>query len=180
MQRKPILIVFDLDETLIHSRVEPLDKEPDFRIDPLQVYLRPHATELIEAAAARFDIAVWSAGSPAYVDRIVEKIVPAGINPIFVWNREDCVRKFEYFPFQVIFAKDLKRTEEFGYDLSTTLIIEDDPYKIQGFKDNAIIVSQFFGDNDDGSLSRLIPFIETMEEMDVRELDKGNWALGKD
>ncbi|MBZ0186002.1 MAG: HAD family hydrolase, partial [Candidatus Obscuribacterales bacterium] len=145
-RRKPILIVFDLDETLIHSRIEPLDRAPDYQIDPLMVYLRPFARELISMAASRFDIAIWSAGSPAYVDRIVEFLIPKEANPVFVWNREDCLRKFEYFPFQVIFSKDLTKTEEFGYDLSTTLIIEDDPFKIQDFKDNAIIVSQFFGD----------------------------------
>ncbi len=160
--KKDVLVILDLDETLIHSRREPLERAPDFFLDPLSVYFRPSATELISALAQKFELAVWSAGSPLYVDTVVQTIFPEGINPLFVWNRDHCTQKFEFFPFQILFTKDLNKMEDFGFDLTRTFIIEDDLVKVSSFADNALIVSQYFGEDFDDELTHLVSFFENL------------------
>lgn len=174
--KKSILLIFDLDETLIHSRYEQLDRKPEIIIDPLSVYLRPHTADLIKAAAEHFEVAVWSAGSPVYVRTIVDLIFPTGIKPIFAWNRDHCTQKFEFFPFQILFLKDLSKISEFGFDLAHTLIIEDDPVKIRMYSDNAIIVGQYYGEKEDDELLHLAKFITTLAgSNDVRAELKDGW-----
>lgn len=42
--RKPLLVVLDLDETLIHSSDHALDRDADFRVDRHHTYKRPGLT----------------------------------------------------------------------------------------------------------------------------------------
>jgi RNA polymerase II subunit A small phosphatase-like protein len=170
------LIIFDLDETLIHSRQEPLERTPDYVLERLHVYFRPNAVELILAAAKNHEIGVWSAGSPLYVESIVNQLFPVSIKPLFVWNRDHCNARFEISYFQTMFSKDLNKIQDFGYNLKNTLIIEDDPLKIRDFGANAIIVSQYFGDAADNELSSLVQFIEGLNGHgeDVRDIGL-NW-----
>lgn len=175
-ERKKPLIIFDLDETLIHSRQEPLEREADYLLERLHVYFRPKAVDLILAAATHHEVAVWSAGSPLYVDSIVDQLFPVDIKPLFVWNRDHCTSKFEIAYLQTMFSKDLNKIKDFGYDLTNTLIIEDDPMKIREFGANAIIVTQFFGDHDDQELASLVEFIESLNGNGDDVRDTGlNW-----
>lgn len=178
-EKKKALVIFDLDETLIHSRPDPLERDPDYLLERLNVYFRPHATRLISLVARNFEIAVWSAGSPLYVRSIVEKVFPPDVKPLFVWNRDHCTARFELAYFQTLFLKDLNKMKDFGFDLKNILIIEDDPVKVRDFANNAIIVSQYFGQAGDEELSNLARFMETLNHLnhlteDVRDLGK-NW-----
>ncbi|MDQ1832347.1 NIF family HAD-type phosphatase [Massilia scottii] len=68
MDNKPRrLLIFDLDETLVHASELPLAHPCDFEVAPYLLYQRPFARELIDFAAERFDLAVWSSSSAAYV-----------------------------------------------------------------------------------------------------------------
>lgn len=177
------LVILDLDETLIHSRVELLDHPCDLEINPLYVYVRPHAEKLIKAFAERFSIAVWSAGSPKYVRRITEHLLEGldpVVEPVFVWDRDACSKKASpFFSFQEIFTKDLRKVEQFGFELDSILIVEDDPIKISEFKDNAIIVKQYFGESSDNELELLAGYVKEIEAVgDFRKLDKNIWCFG--
>jgi RNA polymerase II subunit A small phosphatase-like protein len=173
-EKKKALVIFDLDETLLHSRQEWLDREPDYVLDRLAVYFRPNALKLIEAVAKKFEIGVWSAGSPLYVDSIVERMFGTDVKPLFVWNRDHCTAKFEFSYFQTLFLKDLNKMGDFGFDLTSTLIIEDDPVKVRDFARNALFVSQYFGDEADDELSALVDYIDGLNghHDDVREIGK--------
>ena len=41
----PILLILDLDETLVYSIEEPLGRDHDFTVGPYAVYRRPHLAE---------------------------------------------------------------------------------------------------------------------------------------
>ncbi len=174
IETKKALVIFDLDETLIHSSQHRLEREPDFVIERLSVYFRPFARDLIDAVWRKFEIGVWSAGSPLYVDTIVKTIFPEAVKPLFVWNRDHCTKHFERSYFQALFLKDLNKTLDFGYTLANTLIIEDDPVKVRDFPTNAIIVKQYFGDNEDDELSNLARFIDGLNghDNDFRDIGK--------
>lgn len=48
------LLIFDLDETLVHASEFALAHPCNFEVGPYLVYSGPFACELIESAAARF------------------------------------------------------------------------------------------------------------------------------
>ena len=54
------LIIFDLDETLVHATELALHRAHTLQIGPYYVYVRPFASDLIKFCAAHFKIAVWS------------------------------------------------------------------------------------------------------------------------
>lgn len=177
-QKTKKLVILDLDETLIHSRIEKLDRDPEIEIEPLNVYVRPFAIELVNELSKRFEIAVWSAGSQQYVETISNHLINDEIEPVFVWDRQSCSRKSSFFSFHEVFTKDLSKVESFGFALSSVLIIEDDPVKIADHRDNAIIVSQYFGDANDNELEQLAKYLDHIDTVDdIRELDKNIWCF---
>lgn len=175
--KKQKLVIFDLDETLIHSMLQPLDRKPELVVEPLSVYVRPFAKDLIRTTAQKCKIAIWSAGSPKYVEEIAKYLLDdETITPLFIWDREKCTKESSLFSFQEILTKDLRQTEQFGFDLAHTVIIEDDPVKVRKFKDNAIIVKQYFGENGDEELNKLANYIDAIDIVDdITKLDKNLW-----
>jgi len=73
----------------------------------------------------------------------------------------------------------LRKVEQFGIELDSILIVEDDPIKISEFKDNAIIVKQYFGESSDNELELLAGYVKEIEAVgDFRKLDKNIWCFG--
>ena len=89
----PILLILDLDETLIHATEEPLGHDHDFAVGPYVVYRRPHLAEFLAACSTCFRLAVWSSASDDYVRDVVGRIVPSEIRLAFAWGRSRCVRR---------------------------------------------------------------------------------------
>jgi RNA polymerase II subunit A small phosphatase-like protein len=103
------LIIFDLDETLVHATDQCLAYPCDFEIPPYFVYLRPHAGDLIKFSAERFDLAVWSSSSRMYVAAVVDRIF-SGIPLKFAWSIDRCVQRINpktngYFFFAAVSRK---------------------------------------------------------------------------
>ncbi len=159
-EKRSKLVIFDLDETLIHSSRTPLDRAPEIYLETLHVYVRPFAYELIDSIARTCEVAVWSAGSQVYVDTIVSAIFPPQVDPVFVWNRSHCTTQVDSHPFGLLFLKDLSKVEPLGFDLASTIIIEDDPVKIRDYKRHALIVNQYFGEHGDTELEDLVKYME--------------------
>ena len=160
--------------------VSPLDRAPDLVVDPLLVYVRPFARNLIEIMYGKFEIAIWSAGSKKYVEEISKFLLADDIKPLFVWDREECSVEGSFFSFHEVLTKDLEKVKSFGYDLTNTIIIEDDPIKIRKFRDNAIIVKQYFGDNQDDELEKLARYVNVIDiASDIKRLDKNLWNFNR-
>jgi TFIIF-interacting CTD phosphatase-like protein len=58
-----IILVLDLDETLIHSERQPMYNKHDFKVFSLYVYQRPNLREFLLEMSEYFSLAVWSAGA---------------------------------------------------------------------------------------------------------------------
>src|SRR3546814_13765967 len=71
-----ILLILDLDETLIRAVEEPLDRPADFRLPDFLVYRRPHLDAFLAPVSENFDLAVSSSVNSPYVDAIVDAIFP--------------------------------------------------------------------------------------------------------
>jgi TFIIF-interacting CTD phosphatase-like protein len=176
MPNSPLLLILDLDETLIYATEEPLGRSHDFTIGPYSVYRRPFLSEFLTSCSACFRLAVWSSASDDYVHTIVETIMPPGIEIAFVWGRNRCVRRYDPELYEDYFVKDLKKVKRLGYCLDQVLIADDTPRKFERHYGNAVKVPPFFGDPDDDTLPRLASYLTSISHTtNVRSLEKRDW-----
>ena len=126
----PILLILDLDETLIHAAEESLGHEHDFLVGPYRVYRRPHLAEFLTSCSAAFRLAVWPSASDDHVREVVGRIIPPGVDLAFAWGRSRCVRRYDPELFEEHPFKDLKKVKRLGYPLDRILIAENTPRKV--------------------------------------------------
>jgi len=146
------LVVFDLDETLVHAREDPLTVAPLTRVGPYWVYPRPHAHRLLAFAASHFDVGIWSSSSADYVAQVVAALLPAGVTLKFAWAVERCVQRPDLASGGYVFIKDLRKLQRFGYLVDDVLIVDDSPEKIARQPRSHLRVAPFFGDPADAEL----------------------------
>ena len=76
--------VLDLDETLVHSTLDTCDS-PDFtfsvvfngRRHIVNVKRRPHLAAFLEAAAALFEVVVFTASQKIYAEQLINVLDPS-------------------------------------------------------------------------------------------------------
>jgi RNA polymerase II subunit A small phosphatase-like protein len=171
------LLILDIDETLLHAREEPLGRECDFQLYDYHVYLRPHVRLFLESASERYDLACWSSATRNYVAAMVKELmVGLTAEPLFIWDRSRCTRRFDFVHQEEYFLKDLKKVRRRGFDLDRVLILEDEPRKVNRNFGNAIYVKPFEGDLDDDELLRLAQYLLSIDSVDnFRHLEKRSW-----
>jgi RNA polymerase II subunit A small phosphatase-like protein len=173
----PILLILDLDETLLYATEEPLGREHDFMAGPYAVYRRPHLAEFLASCSACFRLAVWSTASDDFVRAAVGRVMPSDIETAFVWGRSRCVRRFDPEACEEEFLKDIRKVERAGYRLERVLIADDTPRKVRRNYGNAVYVPPFLGDPEDEVLPRLASYLISLKDVaDVRALEKQGWA----
>jgi RNA polymerase II subunit A small phosphatase-like protein len=160
----PILLILDLDETLVYATEEPLPRSPDFHVGPYAVYRRPYLAEFLTSCSACFRLAIWSTATDEFVRPVVARIMPPAVEPAFVWGRSRCVRRYDPEQFEEYHAKDLKKVRRMGYRLERVLIADDTPRKVVRHYGNAVYVPPFFGDLADETLPRLARFLIAMRD----------------
>ncbi len=186
MSNEKILLILDLDETLIHSSSALIHQNFDFQVFDYYVYKRPYLAEFLVFCDTHFQLAVWSSASEDYVELIVEHIFPKEIKPAFVWGREKCTRIFDYADFEGIspnyeYAKILKKVKKKGFSFEKILILEDTPLKVQNAYGNAIYVKPFEGNLEDITLKNLTKYLFTLKNVNnVRKIEKRGWEKNVD
>lgn len=170
------LLVLDLDETLVHTREEPLDRSPDFRILDFHVYKRPHVDRFLKEMSSFYQLAVWSAASRSYVELTVARLMPPAVEPVFVFSSERCTRRFDYDIGRHYQIKNLKKVKRKGFDLRRVLIVEDSPENVTRNYGNAVYVRAFEGDLNDDELLKLSEYLALLSsEPDFRAVEKRGW-----
>jgi len=150
MKRK--LIIFDLDETLVHATETRLPSAPDFEVGPYFVHIRPFCDDLLIAVAERYDIAVWSSSSERYVVEVAKRIFGEKYPIKFAWSLEKCVQKVDPRSNSYVYIKDLRKVQRHGYQLEEIIIVDDSPEKIARQPRNHLQVKAFHGESDDTCL----------------------------
>eukprot|EP01061_Rhynchopus_euleeides_P017157 TRINITY_DN28598_c0_g1_i1.p1 TRINITY_DN28598_c0_g1~~TRINITY_DN28598_c0_g1_i1.p1 ORF type:complete len:324 (+),score=170.92 TRINITY_DN28598_c0_g1_i1:45-974(+) len=131
-EEEKLLVVFDLDETIVYARDGPL-------------MLRPHAKELLKSLEEVCEIAFWTAGVRTYAKAIVMEIEKE------VWGKspagviKHCISRNKNWFSQEDYTKDLRKL---GRDMDKVLIIENTPDCVRLNPENAIIVQDFEGERD--------------------------------
>lgn len=171
-----MLLILDLDETLVFASTKKLDRPPDFEVGEYFVNRRPGLEEFLRYVGQHFQLAVWSSSGSDYAQEMVERIFPDPGRLAFVWALERCTRRIDPETRQGHYVKDLKKVRKLGYDLEQILVIDDSPEKIERQYGNLIRVRPFEGQTDDNELLLLMRYLETIKNLPrVRNLEKRNW-----
>ena len=167
---KQKLIVFDLDETLIHATQQPLASAADLRWEDFHIYKRPGLDAFLTACSTLAEIAIWSSADDDYVAGIARQIIPAGIKPTFVWGRSQCWVKIVQQPVDAShpgitrkvrqWIKPLEKIRRKGYKMQNLLIIDDSHAKVIDNPGNYLLIAPFEGNPADQELAHLTTYLQ--------------------
>jgi len=150
-----ILLVLDLDETLVHATERKLEIDTDFQYADYFVYRK-------------------------YVEGIVEKIKPENIEFEFVWGRTRCTTKRDYQLDEYVHEKRLKKVKKKGFPIERILMIDDSPEKTKDNYGNVVYVTAFEGDQTDSELKILAEYLNSIKDnQNVRSFEKRGWKSKK-
>ena len=154
---KKYTLVLDLDETLIHFKVNPKDDSSGI------LQFRPYISEFLSSMSKFYELVIFTAATQDYADPIINAIEQKGTT-------------FQYRLYRIHaiiinndFVKDLSRL---GRDMSKVIIVDnmEQNYKLQ--PDNGITIRPFWGkDTSDMALYDLISILVKIagNNMDVRD-----------
>lgn len=158
LDRRPIL-VFDLDETLIHSAKQQLPNSITIFVNSKQkhILVRNGAKPLLQELAKFYNIYIFTSASKEYADSIIDRIAPF----IPMKNRlyKDSIKLYQRNP-----IKDL---EIINHDFKRILLIDDTPKF--GYKQpkNVVVVKSWFGEDSDSVLTNdLLPLLKAVANED--------------
>jgi RNA polymerase II subunit A small phosphatase-like protein len=182
-----LLLILDIDETLIHATKKELNQKVDFKVFDYNVYKRPFLDDFLNEVKDDFLLAIWSSASDDYVEEITKQIIPEEIKLEFVWGRSRCtyrrnIQRDEYgyynddFNNHYHYIKPLKKVRRKGYRLNRILIVDDSPHKSKDNFGNAIYPKEFIGDIKDAELKLLAQYLKMLKNKEnVRRIEKRNW-----
>jgi RNA polymerase II subunit A small phosphatase-like protein len=182
-----ILVILDLDETLVHATDTPHDDQWHFEVFGYKVYRRPYLTEFLEGLREDFHVAVWSSASDDYVKAVTANIFPPDYDLKFTWGRSRCTHTPDYSRAEregtfgsfahYDYVKPLdKLRKKFPFKRERMLIIDDTPRKSMHNYGNAIYPSEFKGQHDDDELMFLLRYLQRLKDLDdVRKREKRGW-----
>lgn len=157
-----LLVLFDLDETLIRSDIEGNfigAKEADFTIRlesknnlEFGVIVRPHLAEVLEILSAHCEIGVFTASREGYAKPIIDRIDPRGLITKRFYRQHCSLEK------GFGFTKLLRGIEE-EMDINRVIIVDNLVGSFANELYNGIPILPFYGDRNDDQLAKLLPFL---------------------
>ena len=154
---KKYTLVLDLDETLIHFKVEQNDEGTGF------LHFRPGLFDFLEKVGNYYEIVLFTAATKDYANPIIDAIEQ---NKIYFDYRL-------YREHTVILGNDfVKDISKLGREMSKIIIVDNMPQSFRLQKDNGVFIRAYWGkDPDDCALIDLMPILINIakEGWDVRQ-----------
>ena len=148
-----IKLILDLDNTLIYSTVQKIDKlQNGTRIDnKFYVYKRPHLDNFLSTLSEFCDLAIYTSSTQEYADKILNFIDRQNVIHEKLYRHNCVYSNNKYF-------KDVLKL---GYQNKKILIIDDNPQCYLNMKENIIHIKFWNGDEKDDSLLKIKNIIKS-------------------
>lgn len=174
--KSEMLVVLDLDETLVHVTENALvGIAPKFQWDNYFVYTRPGLETFLVSLCAQYQVGIWSSAGDEYVAGIVEAIRPSNVTFDFVWGRSKCTACRDFDLDCYYWEKRLDKLKKRAR-LEKIVIVDDSPEKSRNNYGNAIYITPFAGAPEDDELTPLLNYLVSLKDIEnVRRLEKRNW-----
>jgi carboxy-terminal domain RNA polymerase II polypeptide A small phosphatase len=171
-----LLVVFDLDETLMHGTNAISEEQADFMSGPHRCLLRPHARTLVEECLARFDVGVWTSAGEHHAANVVDAIFGGSTNLHFVWSNDRCTKTRNLETDEFVYLKDLSKLKKLGFSMDRMVAIDDSPEKHARNFGNLLRVSEWTGDQEDEELLDVSRYLNWLgAQANVRRVEKRGW-----
>lgn len=172
------LIVFDLDETLVHCNTDDITNSDKIITVTLNngeqvkagVNIRPYAVECLKELAEFYELIVFTASHPFYANVVIDLLDPH--NSIFSKRlfRSSCIQTDIN-----VFIKDLRIL---NYDPKSTVIIDNSILSFAFQLDNGIPIIPFYDDKEDRILIKIKDYLLSLKDVqDVRVINRKNFSL---
>jgi RNA polymerase II subunit A small phosphatase-like protein len=149
------LVIFDLDETLVHATTTPLPRAADFQCAEYFVYIRPHLDAMLADVAATHDMAVWSSSSRSYVDQVAARLFGSRFALQFAWCADQCVQRVDPHSGGYVYIKDLRKAQKWGYAVDQMTMVDDSAEKVARQPRRHLPITPFTGQASDTELLAL-------------------------
>jgi Dullard-like phosphatase family protein len=172
------LVVFDLDETLVHcitDNIEKADKIITVMLNTGEeikagVNIRPHAVECLKELREYFDLMVFTASDENYANKVIDLLDPD--NTIFTKRlfRSSCIRTDVN-----LFVKDLRILNR---DLRSVIIVDNSIFSFASQLDNGIPIIPFYDDKEDRILPKIKDYLLSLKDLDdFRVINEKTFSL---
>ena len=181
-------LVIDLDETLVHSKIDPFtDGKSDIILEikdsenenkMIHVLIRPGVENFLKKMSEFYELAVFTASLSVYADKLLD-VLDKQKKFICRLFREHCTY------IHSVFVKDLGKL---GREMKDIIILDNSPVSYTLNKKNGIPIKSWTGNKNDTELEKIQPVLEFLSKVyDVRDYipkivykDKINYAKFKE
>jgi TFIIF-interacting CTD phosphatase-like protein len=136
---KRLLVILDLDETLIHGSTSIAKETADFQSGPHRCLIRPHALDLIDALLDRFEVAVWTSAGELHAQSVVDALFESRDDLSFVWSASRCTDYRDFENDRTVSLKQSKKLRRYGYELDHVIAIDESPENICAITETSFV-----------------------------------------
>ncbi|MCP1674303.1 RNA polymerase II subunit A small phosphatase-like protein [Natronocella acetinitrilica] len=188
MSREPLLVVLDIDETLIHTTSALA--QPGIKALSLarlgmgeHSLLRPGLDDFLHHVHRHYPVGYYTAASRDYAEHILDAILPRHARPAFLLTRRNCTLRhrleggfFAAGGQSAFHEKNLAKVKRYGFRLERTVMVDDLPIGLRGNYGNLVPIRPFTGESDDDRLPRLARFLDALAaKRNMRFIEKRGW-----
>jgi Dullard-like phosphatase family protein len=171
-----ITLVLDLDETLVHCSIEPLNNADltfpvVFNDMEYTVYVRkrPNFEYFLKQVSQRFEVVIFTASQQVYAKKLLDILDPKHEYINHRLYRDSCL---------CVEGNYLKDLTALGRDLASTVLVDNSPHAFGYQVENGIPIESWFDDDNDEELLKLIPFLDRLTNyVDVRDVLRRQFRL---
>jgi Dullard-like phosphatase family protein len=164
------LLVFDLDETLVHcihndKGIKEADVYlditlPNGKVEKAGFNIRPYWREMMDEIKDDWEVVVFTASCKNYADSIIDYLDPEGTYFPHRFYRESC-----WLTSENVYVKDLRIFHQ--WDLKDIILVDNAVYSFGFQLDNGIPIFPYIKGKDDMQLMYLKEYLKAISSRDI-------------